>query len=115
MLGLNHSLTTAVENDSPVRDIAFAQETYAHVRPGDLFLGISTSGNSDNCIMAMSVAKAMGATTAALTGPDGGAMAKLADVAVKCSGDATKLVQESHVVVYHALCAMVETYFFADG
>jgi len=113
-LGLNSSLKTAVENDSPMRDIAFAQETYALARPGDVLLGISTSGNADNCLMAMSVARALGATAAALTGPHGGPMAAFADIAVKVPGADTKLIQEAHLVVCHTLCVMVEAHYFPE-
>lgn len=112
VLGLNHSLKTAVENDSHLRDAAFAQETYVNIRAGDLFLGISTSGKADNCVMAMSVAKAMNAVTASLTGPDGGPMATLADIAVKSPGPSVHEIQETHVVLYHTLCAMIEIHFF---
>ncbi len=66
-LGFNVALKTAVENDTPIRDIAFAQELNALVRPGDVLLAISTSGNAANCLMAMSVAKAHGAVAVALT------------------------------------------------
>ena len=113
-LGLNAPLKTAVENDSPTRDIAFAQETYALAKPGDLLLAISTSGNADNCLMAMTIAKAIGATAAALTGPDGGKMADMADIALRAPGDSTKVIQEAHVVLYHTFCAMVEAHFFPE-
>ena len=113
-LGLNASLKTAVENDSPTRDIAFAQETYALAKPGDVVLGISTSGNARNCLMALSVAKAIGATTTSLTGPAGGDMAQFADIAIKAPGDSTKAVQEAHLVLYHTFCAMIEAHYFPE-
>jgi len=113
-LGLNSVLKTAVENDSPARDIAFAQEAYALVKPGDVLMGISTSGNADNCLKAMSVGKALGATVVSLTGPDGGKMAVAADVAIKAPGASTKLIQESHLVLYHTVCAMVEAHYFPE-
>lgn len=111
-LGLNPSLKTAVENDSPLRDMAFAQETRALVKPNDALLAISTSGNARNCLMAMTVAKATGAVTAVLTGPDGGDMAAAADIAVKAPGDATKTIQEAHIVLYHTFCALIEAHYF---
>lgn len=113
-LGCNASLKTAVENDSPMRDIAFAQEVIALAKPQDVVLGISTSGNADNCVMAMSTAKAVGALTASLTGPHGGAMAGVADVAVKAPGDSTKVIQEAHVVLYHTSCALIEAHYFPE-
>lgn len=113
-LGFNGALKTAVENDSPLRDIAFAQEAYALAKPGDVLLGISTSGNAANCLMALSVAKAAGTTAAALTGPDGGEMASVADIAVKAPGASVKTVQEAHIVLYHTICAMVEAHYFPE-
>lgn len=113
-LGLNGALKTAVENDSPVRDIAFAQEAYALAKPGDLLLAISTSGNAGNCLMAMSIVRAVGLTVASLTGPDGGQMAAFADVAVKAPGNSTKAIQEAHLVLYHTFCAMIEAHYFPE-
>lgn len=113
-LGLNPALKTAVENDSPLRDIAFAQEVCAMAKEGDVFIGISTSGNAANCLMALSAARAAGCVTAALTGPQGGSLATHADVAVRAPGDSTKTVQEAHVVLYHTLCLMVEAHYFPE-
>ena len=111
-LGLNPALKTAVENDNPVRDIAFAQELHALARRGDVLLAISTSGNADNCLMAMTVAKAHHCTVITFTGPVGGRMAPLADVAVKAPGDSTKVVQEAHIALWHTLCLLVEAHYF---
>lgn len=113
-LGLNGSLKTAVENDSPLRDIAFAQETIALARRGDVFLAISTSGNAANCMMAMSAAKAAGCVTAALTGLHGGKLAMHADIAIHAPGDSVKTIQEAHICLYHALCAMIEARYFPE-
>lgn len=113
-LGLNSVLRTAIENDSAVRDIAFAQEAFALLKPGDVLMGISTSGNADNCLKAMSVGKALDATVVSLTGPDGGKMAAAADIAIKSPGASTKLIQECHIVLYHTVCAMVEAHYFPE-
>ena len=113
-LGLNGSLKTAIENDSPLRDVAFAQEAYALAKPGDVLMGISTSGNADNCLMAMSIAKVNHVKTVALTGPDGGRMAELADIAIKAPGDSTKVIQEAHLVLYHTFCALIEAHYFPE-
>ncbi len=113
-LGLNGALKTAVENDSPLRDVAFAQETLALAKPGDVLLGISTSGNADNCLMAMAVADAIGATTVSLTGPGGGKMAEFAQIAIKAPGSSTKVVQEGHLVLYHTACLLIETHYFPE-
>lgn len=113
-LGLNAALKTASENDSHQYGIAFAQELVALARPGDVLLAISTSGASTNCRMAVSAAKALGMTTLALTGPAGGKLAEEADLALRAPGAATAIVQEAHLALYHALCAMVEAHFFPE-
>jgi len=113
-LGLNGSLKTAMENDSALRDIAFAQEAFALGKPGDVLLGISTSGNAANCLMAMSAVKALGGVTVSLTGPKGGKMAEAADIAIKSPGDSTKVVQEGHIVLYHTFCALIEAHYFPE-
>ncbi len=111
-LGFNGALKTAVENDSPLRDIAFAQEAFALAKPADVLLGISTSGNAANCLMAMSAVKALGAVAASLTGPKGGAMAAAADIALRAPGESTKVIQEGHIVLYHTFCALIEAHYF---
>ncbi len=113
-LGLNGALKTAVENDCPLPNIAFAQELNALMRPGDMLLAISTSGNARNCMMAMSVAKARGGIVASLTGPKGGQMAAVADIAIKAPGDSTKVIQEAHAVIWHTLCLLIEARYFPD-
>ena len=113
-LGTGGALKTAVENDSPQRDIAFAQEAYALLKPEDVLLGISTSGNADNCLMALSVAKAVGAKTVSLTGPVGGKMAKFSAIPLKAPGTSVKVIQEAHLVLYHTICAMIEAHYFTE-
>lgn len=113
-LGFNGSLKTAVENDKPLRDVAFAQELFALGKPGDVVIGISTSGNANNCLMALSVAKAIGATAVSLTGPKGGRMAEFADIAIRVPGDSVKEIQEHHIVVYHTMCALIEAHYFPE-
>lgn len=113
-LGFNGALKTAVENDSPLRDMAFAQEANALMRPGDVLLGISTSGNASNCLMAMSVTKAKGGIAVSLTGPKGGRMAEFADVAMRAPGDSTKVVQEAHATIWHTLCCLIEVHYFPE-
>jgi len=113
-IGLNASLKTAVDNDSPLRNMAFAQETFALGKPGDVLIAISTSGNAENCLMAMSIAKAVGLATVSLTGPHGGKMAQQADIAIKAPGDSTKVIQEAHLVLYHTFCALIEAHYFPE-
>lgn len=111
-LGFNGALKTAVENDNPIRDIAFAQELNALVRPGDVLLALSTSGNANNCLMAMSTAKACGALAVSMTGPKGGKMAAFADIAIKAPGDSTKVIQEAHISLWHTMCLLIEVHYF---
>lgn len=113
-LGVGGALKTAIENDSPMRDIAFAQEAYSLIKKEDVLLGISTSGNADNCLMALSVAKASGAVAVSLTGPVGGKMAAFADVAIKAPGNSVKVIQEAHLVLYHTTCALIEAHYFEN-
>ena len=113
-LGLNSALKTAIENDVPVRNIAFAQELNALVRPGDVLLALSTSGNAPNCLMALSVAKAHGAVAAVLAGRDGGAMARNADLALIAPGDSTKVIQEAHIALWHTTCCLIEAHYFPE-
>lgn len=113
-LGLNSALKTAIENDCPLPNIAFAQELNALMRPGDMLLAISTSGNAVNCLMAMAVARARGGVAAVLTGPSGGPMAEHADCVIRAPGDSTKVVQEAHVVLWHTLCLLIEAHYFPD-
>ncbi len=112
VLGVNGSLTSAVNNDFAARDLNYAQELYALARPGDAFLGISTSGKAANVGSAASVARALGLTTIALTGPAGGPLAEQVDVAIRAPGARTDRIQEQHVLLYHALCEMLEADFF---
>ena len=113
-LGFSGSLKTAVENDSALRDIAFAQELYALARPGDVVMGISTSGNAANCLMALSTAKAVGCTTVALTGPHGGKLAMHADIAIRAAGASVGRIQEAHICLYHTTCSMIEAHYFPE-
>jgi len=108
VLGSNHSLSSAVENDNPTRNMAFAQELYSLARKGDVLMGISTSGNSQNVIYAAITAKALGLVVIALTGRDGGMLAKISDIAIRAPASDTSRVQETHSVIYHVLCRMLE-------
>lgn len=113
-LGFSGALKTAVENDIPVEGIAFAQELNSLVRPGDVLLGISTSGNAKNCLYAMAVAKAHAATAVSLTGPGGGKMAAYADLAILAPGGSTKEIQEAHIVLWHTMCCLIESHYFPE-
>lgn len=104
-------LSTAYLNDVD-GELIFAQQTYGYGRPGDVLIGISTSGNAKNVMYAMTVAKALGMKTIGLTGKDGGALKREADVSVVVPETETFKIQELHLPVYHALCLMLEERFF---
>ena len=107
------SLAYAFINDvSP--DMVFAQQVYGYGLPGDVLIGLSTSGNSKNVVNAIKVAKAFGLKTIGMTGEAGGLMKDLCDVAIKAPADETYKVQEYHLPVYHTLCAMIEEGFFGE-
>ena len=92
--------------------LVFAQLTYAMGRSGDVFVGLSTSGNSKNVVEAARVAKKAGLTAVALTGESGGALLDICDVTIRVPAKETYLVQEYHLPVYHAICAEVEERLF---
>ena len=107
------ALSTAAQNDlDPL--LGPAQQVVALGRPGDVVLGISTSGNAKNVALAVQTAKALGMRTLGLTGGDGGRLAKLCDCAVVVPASGSADVQELHLPVYHALCAMIEAAFFDE-
>lgn len=105
------ALSTAYLNDVD-GTLGFAQQVNGYGVPGDIFMGITTSGNSRNILSAAVVAKAKGLKVVALTGRDGGKVKKLADVAIVVPERETFKTQELHLPVYHALCLMLEEHFF---
>jgi len=105
------SILTSVSNDMAFNDI-FSRQIKALGKEGDVAVGISTSGNSPNVIKAFEVAKEMGIKTVALTGNDGGILAKLADLSLIVSSNSTPRIQETHILIGHLLCEMVEHQLF---
>ncbi len=105
---------TAIGNDYGY-DHVFSRQLEGMGQKGDIFIGISTSGNSVNIIKAFEAAKIKGITTVALTGRDGGEMAKIADVALVVPSDSTPRIQESHILIGHILCDIIEKEIFGDG
>jgi D-sedoheptulose 7-phosphate isomerase len=103
---------SSISNDS-CWEVAFAQQVCGLGRRGDALIAISTSGNSENCVNAALVARAMGMGVVALTGRDGGRLAPLADAAIRVPETETFRIQELHLPVYHALCADLEEALFA--
>lgn len=107
------ALSTAYLNDvDPM--LGFAQQVNGYGEAGDVFLGITTSGNSKNILYANTVAKAKGMKTIALTGKDGGKVKNMADVAIVVPQQETFKIQELHLPVYHCLCLMLENEFFGE-
>jgi len=102
---------TAFNNDDKP-EYAFAQQVVAFGQPGDVLMGISTSGNSKNIIKAAEAARALGLKVLSLTGQDGGGLATLADIAIKAPATEVARVQELHLPIYHSLCQMVEDTLF---
>lgn len=111
-LTAHSSLTTAFMNDA-LPQLVFAQQVNGYGRPGDAFLGISTSGNSENVIYAAITAKARGLSVIALTGATPSRLSQLADCCIRVPETETYKIQELHLPVYHCLCLMLEERFFA--
>ena len=105
------SILTSVSNDFTFNEI-FAKQLRALGKEGDVAIAISTSGNSSNVIKAVEVAKEMRMKTVALTGNDGGVLAKKADIALNVSSTSTPRIQETHILIGHLLCEMVEHHLF---
>lgn len=105
------SLTTAFMNDSEP-ELIFAQQVNGYGKEGDVFLGISTSGNSRNVLYAAVTAKAKGLKVVGLTGQRESKLSALADVCIQVPEVETYKIQELHLPVYHCLCLMLEDHFF---
>ncbi|MEW6375121.1 MAG: D-sedoheptulose 7-phosphate isomerase [Thermodesulfobacteriota bacterium] len=105
------SILTSVSNDMAFNEI-FARQLRALGKKGDVAIGISTSGNSPNIIRAFEVAKEIRMKTVALTGNDGGGLAKIADFSLIVSSTSTPRIQEAHILIGHIICEMVEHQLF---
>lgn len=104
-------LTTAFLNDVDP-DMVFAQQLLGYGKQGDVFMGLTTSGNSKNILYAVTVAKAKGMSVIGLAGRDGGELKRMADTTIVVPEEETYKIQELHLPVYHTLCLMLEDYFF---
>lgn len=107
VLNADVATMTAIANDYGYDDV-FARQAECHVNVGDVFIGISTSGNSENVIRAVDVAKKRGAKTAALLGKDGGKIGKVVDYPIIVPNNITARVQESHIMLIHIMCEIAE-------
>lgn len=112
-LSAHGALISAVANDNDP-DLIFAQQVAGYGTEGDVLIGLSTSGNSRNVLDAMITARAKGMAVVGLTGETGGKMKPFCDILINVPGRNVAFVQELHMPVYHALCAMVEDHFFGD-
>jgi len=105
------SILTAIGNDYGYEDI-FSRQIQAHGQSGDVFIAISTSGNSPNVLKAIDQAKALGISVIGLTGQDGGSMKSLCDICFCVPSHSTPRIQEGHLLIEHCLCACIEEELF---
>ncbi len=107
------SILTAVGNDWDFKDV-FARQVRAHARPGDIVVGISTSGRSPNVVRALEAAREKGALGISFTGRNGGPIAKAAKLSFKAPEASTPRVQELHILAWHGICEIVEAALVAE-
>ncbi|WP_205101670.1 D-sedoheptulose 7-phosphate isomerase [Lysinibacillus composti] len=108
------SIITAIGNDYGYEKL-FARQIQANGNAGDMFIGISTSGNSANVIKALEECKTQNIITVGLTGEDGGKMEGLCDFCIKVPSNETPRIQESHILIGHIICSIVEEAIFGQG
>ncbi|MBI3802382.1 MAG: D-sedoheptulose 7-phosphate isomerase [Nitrospirae bacterium] len=106
-LTTNSSTLTAIGNDYDYSKI-FSRQVEAWAGPADVVIGISTSGNSSNVLEGIATAKAKGAKTIGLTGEKGGKLGSQVDLCLKVPSSSTARIQESHILIGHLLCLLVE-------
>ena len=112
-LHVNSSYLTAVANDYSY-DVIYERLVEAKGRKGDVLVGISTSGNSENVLRALKKAKSLGMITVAMTGKDGGKMAEYADFLLAVPSKDTPRIQEVHILLGHIICEIVEHEIFGE-
>lgn len=105
-------LSAFINDEEP--EMMYAQLVYGYAKENDLVIGISTSGNSQNIVNALNVAKSMGVKTLALTGEKKSKLMEISDVTINVPSSETYEIQEYHLPVYHYLCAAVEKHFFSE-
>jgi len=110
-LHCNSSYLTAVANDYSF-DVIYARLLEGLAKPGDVLVGISTSGNSGNIVKAFEMAKTIGVTTIGFTGQNGGKLKDLGDYLINIPSNTTPRIQESHILVGHIICELVEIDIF---
>lgn len=107
VLNADVATMTAIGNDYGYDDV-FARQAQGHCQEGDILIGISTSGNSENVLKAVEMAKSKGTKTAALLGKDGGKIAEVVDYPLVVPCNITARVQEAHILLIHIICELVE-------
>jgi D-sedoheptulose 7-phosphate isomerase len=107
------SILTSIANDYDFLEV-FAKQVRALGRPGDVALGLSTSGNSVNVVQALEVARELGLKTMALSGGEGGPVAAAADLAIVVPSKSTPRIQEVHITIGHVLCDLVDYLLFPE-
>jgi len=112
-LTTDSSILTAVGNDYGY-ECTFARQLEALGQPGDVFLALSTSGNSPNILRALELAHSTGVVTIGLTGRRGGRMAELCNYCLRMPSDITMNIQEAHLALEHIFCLLVEQIYFAN-
>ncbi len=110
-LTTDSSVLTSIANDYEFNEI-FSKQIRAIGQPGDIAWGLSTSGSSPNVLKGLEAARKIGMTTIALTGRDGGAIAKAADYSLNVSSNLTPRVQEAHITAGHVICEMIDYKLF---
>ena len=109
-LTTNSSIITAIGNDFGY-EYVFSRQVEGLGQQGDVFVGISTSGNSQNLIQAMQSAQNIGITTVGLLGKDGGLMKELCDLKLIVPSQSTQHIQEAHIMMIHELCTIIDNAF----
>jgi D-sedoheptulose 7-phosphate isomerase len=110
-LSVNSSLVTSLGNDYGFPEI-FSRQIEAFGKIGDVAVGISTSGNSENVVAAVKKAREAGLKTITLTGASGGRLSSIADVPIRCPSNDTPCIQQMHILCGHAICEIVERELF---
>jgi D-sedoheptulose 7-phosphate isomerase len=110
-LSTDTSMLTAIGNDYGYKYL-FSRQLQANSKPGDIFIGITTSGNSENIIEAVTNCEELGVTSVSLVGNGGGKMTHLADHSICVPSLSTEFIQESHIMIGHIICGFVEDSLF---
>ena len=113
-LNVHPAITSAYNNDVDP-EMTYAQQLFVSARPGDIYIGISTSGNSKNVLNGFKVAKACGVKSILFTGDRKGICEKFADCSLRVPIKETFMIQEYHLPIYHTLCLMIEERFYGSG